>query len=184
MSPARPDLFRFNRYTLFPVILFFSVVFYLLDSFSHPFLDRHRRTSCSLHGSGNRPSNRISALHLDRQTLLPFTFWITYPESQPAIAFFISFSNLFLFFLMMTIFEFLFPELQESWRNYISLVSTLIFSFTPTLWSQANSNEVYELNVLLAMLLLYLILSQIRLKSRRKISGQIKSFIFSSSFTG
>lgn len=88
--------------------------------------------------------------------------------------FLISFSNFFLFLLLLTIFELLFPELQESWRSYISLVSTLIFSFSPTLWSQATSNEVYALNSLLNAILFYLILSQLNLKSRGKLAQSDK----------
>jgi hypothetical protein len=88
--------------------------------------------------------------------------------------FFISFSNLFLFLVLLAIFEFLFPELPESWRSYISLVSTLIFSFSPTLWSQATSNEVYALNSLLNAILFYLILSQLNLKSRGKLAQSDK----------
>lgn len=79
---------------------------------------------------------------------------------------FISFSNLFFFFVLVTIFELLFPELAETWRSYLSLLGSLIFSFTPTLWSQATSNEVYALNSLLNVILFYLILSQLRLKAR------------------
>ncbi len=81
---------------------------------------------------------------------------------------FISFSNLFLFFVLVTIFELLFPELQNAWRSYISLVSTLIFSFTPTLWSQATSNEVYALSFFLDVILFYLICYLLKLK----ISGK------------
>jgi len=88
--------------------------------------------------------------------------------------FFISFSNLFLFLVLNTIFELLFPELQKSWRSYISLLSTLIFSFSPTLWSQATSNEVYALNSLLNAILFYLILSQLNLKSRGKLAQSDK----------
>jgi hypothetical protein len=88
--------------------------------------------------------------------------------------FFISFSNLFLFLVLLAIFELLFPELQKSWRSYISLVSTLIFSFSPTLWSQATSNEVYALNSLLNAILFYLILSQLNLKSRGKLAQSDK----------
>jgi len=88
--------------------------------------------------------------------------------------FFISFSNLFLFLVLLAIFELLFPELPESWRSYISLVSTLIFSFSPTLWSQATSNEVYALNSLLNAILFYLILSQLNLKSRGKLAQSDK----------
>ncbi|HVP35351.1 MAG TPA: DUF2723 domain-containing protein [Terriglobales bacterium] len=101
--------------------------------------------------------------------------------------FFISFANLFLFFVLGTIIELLFPELQESWRNYISLLSPLTFSFTPTFWSQATSNEVYGLNILLGTILVYLTLSQIILRKQKKnvLSDKIFylfSFLYGLSF--
>ncbi len=45
-------------------------------------------------------------------------------------------------------------KLVEIWPAFLA---TLIFSFTPTLWSQAISNEVYALNVLLFELILLLV---------------------------
>ena len=47
------------------------------------------------------------------------------------------------------------PSRIEIWSAFLA---TLIFSFTPTLWSQAVSNEVYALNVLLFNLILLLVL--------------------------
>lgn len=44
---------------------------------------------------------------------------------------------------------------MEIWS---ALLATLIFSFTPTLWSQAISNEVYALNVLFFGLIILLVL--------------------------
>jgi hypothetical protein len=81
---------------------------------------------------------------------------------------FICFANLTFFFLLLRVTELLFPDIKKSLREYLSLVSTLIFSFTPTLWSQATSNEVYGLNVLLSTLLFYLIFSQISLRKQEK----------------
>lgn len=105
-------------------------------------------------------------------SLLPL--WSPVQNLNLLSLFFISFSNLFLFLFLLAIFELLFPELQKSWRSYISLVSTLIFSFSPTLWSQATSNEVYALNSLLNAILFYLILSQLNLKNRGKLAQSDK----------
>lgn len=42
----------------------------------------------------------------------------------------------------------------ETWS---ALIAALIFSLTPTVWSQATSNEVYSLNVLFYILILFLV---------------------------
>ena len=43
-------------------------------------------------------------------------------------------------------------------KFFIPLIATLIFAFTPVLWSQATTNEVYALHIFLMTLLLYLTL--------------------------
>jgi len=43
-------------------------------------------------------------------------------------------------------------------KFFIPLMATLIFAFTPVLWSQATTNEVYALHIFLMTLLLYLTL--------------------------
>jgi len=48
---------------------------------------------------------------------------------------------------------------RDSWLViWAAWLTSLIFSFTPTLWSQATSNEVYSLNVLFYSLIVFLVL--------------------------
>ena len=92
---------------------------------------------------------------------------------------FISFSGLILFFLFLNIFELLFSEVKRNLRYYLSLISALIFSFTPTLWSQATSNEVYALNFILTSLLLYLLVMQFKHRVADKLNKAEKlSYLF------
>jgi len=78
----------------------------------------------------------------------------------------VSFANLVSFFVFLTLFELLFSDLKANLRRHLAFASALIFSFTPTLWSQATTNEVHGLNFLLATLLFYLVLSQINLRAQ------------------
>ena len=80
---------------------------------------------------------------------------------------FTCFANIILFFILLAIGQ-NFSKRKEGSYNIViwsagsqfgsAFVATLIFSFTPTLWSQATSNEVYSLNVLLYSLILLLTL--------------------------
>jgi len=76
----------------------------------------------------------------------------------------VCFSNLILFFVILKIIE---PPFEKKKREAVegshykiwaAFLATLIFSFTPTLWSQATSNEVYSLNVLFYSLIIILLL--------------------------
>jgi hypothetical protein len=73
---------------------------------------------------------------------------------------FICLSNLILFFIFLFIGRSLSKRKGElsTIEIWSALLGTLIFSFTPTLWSQATSNEVYSLNVLLYSLIILLVL--------------------------
>jgi 4-amino-4-deoxy-L-arabinose transferase-like glycosyltransferase len=58
---------------------------------------------------------------------------------------------------------------------WAALLASLIFSFTPTMWSQATSNEVYSLNVLFYTLIILLVLLW---RTRRKPqAGERISFL-------
>ncbi len=90
---------------------------------------------------------------------------------------FVCVGNLILFFVILKAVE---PssekekreDVQGSYlRTWAAFLACLIFSFTPTLWSQATSNEVYSLNVLFFSLIIILVLfwhsSAGKLKSER-----------------
>lgn len=77
---------------------------------------------------------------------------------------FICSSNLILFFVILMIIDCSFQkEKRKDFQNsyfsiYSAFLASLIFSFTPTLWSQATSNEVYSLNILSYNLVIILLL--------------------------
>jgi hypothetical protein len=80
-----------------------------------------------------------------------------------------------------------FPEGGRKGKNssfWAAFVAALIFSFTPTLWSQATSNEVYSLNVLFygIIILLVLFLRSVRGKFARDQILYLLTFVFALSF--
>ncbi|MFH0930397.1 MAG: DUF2723 domain-containing protein, partial [Candidatus Zixiibacteriota bacterium] len=93
--------------------------------------------------------------------------------------FLISFANLILFFLFLKILELLFPDAKNNLLQYLSFISVLIFSFTPTLWSQATSNEVYGLNFFLTIVLFYILILKINLRNRDEtLESERFSYLF------
>ena len=62
-------------------------------------------------------------------------------------------TNLGLFFIVLKIIK-----NQSDIKIWVALLTALIFSFTPALWSQATCNEVYSLNIFLYSLIIILIL--------------------------
>ncbi|KPK77224.1 MAG: hypothetical protein AMJ89_02825 [candidate division Zixibacteria bacterium SM23_73] len=78
---------------------------------------------------------------------------------------FACFSNLILFFVILKVME---PSFQKEkkgdvqisyyYKIWAAFLASLIFSFTPTLWSQAVSNEVYSLNILFYNLIIIVLL--------------------------
>ena len=73
---------------------------------------------------------------------------------------FICVTNIVLFFILLAIGQNLSKRKGELSTTGIwsAFLATLIFSFTPTLWSCATSNEVYSLNVLFYTLIILLVL--------------------------
>jgi len=76
-------------------------------------------------------------------------------------------ANIILFFILLAIGQNLSKRKEGRYSIVVwsagskfgsAFVATLIFSFTPTLWSQATSNEVYSLNVLFYTLIILLVL--------------------------
>jgi hypothetical protein len=73
---------------------------------------------------------------------------------------FTCFANTILFFTLLTLGQ-RFSKKKDGFSNiriWSAFLACLMFSFTPTLWSQATSNEVYSLNVLFYSLILLLVL--------------------------
>lgn len=70
----------------------------------------------------------------------------------------ICFTNLFLFLILLELSRILLGPKKEKLGIWGAVIGALSFSFTPSLWSQATSNEVYPLNILLQTLILYLAL--------------------------
>lgn len=80
---------------------------------------------------------------------------------------FVCLANLALFFILLSTLEGFSrrEEKHSGVRIWSALIACLSFSLTPTLWSQATSNEVYSLNVLFYSLIILLIL---RWRGRRR----------------
>jgi len=70
----------------------------------------------------------------------------------------ICFTGLFLFLILLELSRSILDSKAEKLRIWGALTGALVFSFTPALWSQATTNEVYSLNILLQALIFYLAL--------------------------
>ena len=88
---------------------------------------------------------------------------------------FICVTNIVLFFILLAIGQNLSKRKGELSTTVVwsAFLATLIFSFTPTLWSCATSNEVYSLNVLFYTLIILLVLLW---TNSRKASGGERIF--------
>ncbi len=78
-------------------------------------------------------------------------------------------ANTIVFFILLTIGK-NFSRGEKGDSNILiwsAFVASLIFSFTPTLWSQATSNEVYSLNILLYTVIVLLVLLWQNTKEKR-----------------
>jgi len=96
------------------------------------------------------------------------------------------FSGAVLFFALLVMGRHLLQGVKkDSWLViWVAWLASLIFSFTPTLWSQATSNEVYSLNVLFYSLIILLVL--LWRTSRKAAVGEriffLLSFVYGLSF--
>jgi hypothetical protein len=94
--------------------------------------------------------------------------------------------NLVLFFILLTVPTSPARRKHKSAdpRLWSALVASLTFSFTPTLWLQATSNEVYSLNLLLfaVIILLVAIWQGARDRSKSERILYLLSFLYALSF--
>jgi hypothetical protein len=94
---------------------------------------------------------------------------------------FVCLGNLILFFIILGIIEpsFAREKRKNSKKSYHKIWAAfwacLIFSFTPTLWSQATSNEVYSLNILFYNLIIILLL--LWRNNLRRLNGERTFFL-------
>jgi len=96
-------------------------------------------------------------------------------------SFLISFTNLFLFLILLELSGIILGRKAENLKLWGAWIGALIFSFTPTLWSQATTNEVYSLNIFLQSLIIYLSLlwySKTRAKKDKKAGRLLFLLIF------
>jgi len=99
---------------------------------------------------------------------------------------FICVTNIVLFFILLAIGQNLSKRRGElsTIGIWSAFLATLIFSFTPTLWSCATSNEVYSLNVLFYTLIIFLVL--LWTNSRKESVGEriffLLIFVYALSF--
>jgi hypothetical protein len=94
--------------------------------------------------------------------------------------FFTCMANVVLFLILLTVLTAHTRRKHKgaSLEIWAAFVASLTFSFTPTLWSQATSNEVYSLNVLLFAIIILLI----ALWQRRKGSSNAERMLYLLSF--
>lgn len=88
-------------------------------------------------------------------------------------------ANLFLFLIILKVLG-----CRSNVSLWTGFLTSLVFSFTPTWWGMATSNEVYGLNILSACLIIYII--QIWREKHRKMGGMnvlyILAFVYGLSF--
>ena len=161
------------------LIFFFSGVIYLLTiSHSISFIDTGElATVCYTPGIAHPTGYPLYTLIGRIFTLLSLGTPIF--SLNLLSLFLVSFANLILFFLFLKILELLFPDAKNNLLQYLSFISVLIFSFTPTLWSQATSNEVYGLNFFLTIVLFYILILKINLRNKDKtLKSERFSYLF------
>jgi hypothetical protein len=159
MTPStRSNLFRFNRYAFllaFAVFLF-SGFFYLLTlSPNLSFIDSGELAAvCTTLGIAHPTGYPL-------YTLLGRLFSLLQSE-QPIrslilmSAFWAALTNATLFFSFLLLSEIFFKEkLNPKLKFSTAILTSFFFSFSPILWSQATTNEVYSLNVFLCSLLIF-----------------------------
>ncbi len=88
-------------------------------------------------------------------------------------------TNLILFFVILKL-----SKEKSDLSIWTAFLTGLLFSFTPTLWDQATSNEVYGLNILSYVLIVYLILIWRESLQRRRVSNALYllAFVYGLSF--
>ena len=79
----------------------------------------------------------------------------------------VCFTNLFLFLTLLLLGEKIIYVKNKNLNLWGSLVGTLIFAFTPTLWSQATTNEVYSLAIFFSSVIIYLAILWKKNKNRK-----------------
>lgn len=79
----------------------------------------------------------------------------------------VCFTNLFLFLTLLLLGEKINRIKNKNLNLWGSLVGTLIFAFTPTLWSQATTNEVYSLAIFFSSVIIYLAILWKKNKNRK-----------------
>lgn len=93
----------------------------------------------------------------------------------------ISFTNLFLFLILLELSQIISGPKEKNLKIWGALIGALIFSFTPTLWSQATTNEVYSLNIFFQSMIIYLSLfwyNKTQAKNDKKTSKLLFLLIF------
>ena len=134
-------------------IILFNLIIYLLTlSPSIQFIDSGElAVVCKTLGIAHPTGYPLYTLWGRLCALLPFKDIIF--RANLVSLFSVSLTNLVLLFIILKLLK-----TKSDLTIWTALLTSLIFSFTPTLWSQANSNEVYGLNVFFYSLIILLIL--------------------------
>lgn len=158
MTPSRSYLFRFNRYNsiLSFAVFLFSGFFYLLTLCpTLSFIDSGELAAvCTTLGIAHPTGYPLYTLLGRLFSFLQF--------GQPIYrlilmsAFWAALTNVILFFSLVLISDIFFPEQADHKLKFsAALLITFLFSFSPVLWSQATTNEVYSLNIFLCSLIVF-----------------------------
>ncbi|HEX7401567.1 MAG TPA: DUF2723 domain-containing protein [candidate division Zixibacteria bacterium] len=82
-------------------------------------------------------------------------------------------TNLILFFIILKL-----AQKRSDLSIWTAFLTGLLFSFTPTLWDQATSNEVYGLNILFYSLIIFLVLTWRERFRKRERSNILYLLVF------
>ncbi|OGC92006.1 MAG: hypothetical protein A2142_06285 [candidate division Zixibacteria bacterium RBG_16_48_11] len=96
-------------------------------------------------------------------------------------ALFISAAVLIYYFILRNLYSRFFPEIESLQNDLATAFFSLFFAFTPTLWSQATTNEVYGLHILFVSLILFLALKWEQSGSQKIL--YLICFLYGLSFT-
>jgi len=162
------------------ILLFSGVIYFLTLSPDIYFIDSGElAVVCKTLGIAHPTGYPLYTLLGKAFTLFPFKNVIFRLSFLSSI--FVCFTNLFLFLILLEISKIGLGPKEQNLKIWGAFLGALIFSFTPTLWSEATTNEVYSLNIFLQALIVYLSLSwynRIQVKDDKKSDSILFLFVF------
>ncbi len=162
------------------VLLFSGVIYFLTLSPDIYFIDSGElAVVCQTLGIAHPTGYPLYTLLGKAFTLIPLKNVIFRLNFLSSIL--ICFTNLFLFLILLEISKIALSPKENNLKIWGAFLGALIFAFTPTLWSEATTNEVYSLNIFLQALIVYLSLSwynRSQVRNDKKTHSLFFLFIF------